>query len=87
MDLFATKVNKQTQVFCSCMFSEGAYHVDTMTISWKGLQAYAMKQVDSIALDGVVGGRSLILSYPGASILSILVIVLVLRNWRIALFK
>lgn len=45
IDLFATAENKKLPVFCSWRPDSQAYHVDAMTMSWVGLQAYAFPPV------------------------------------------
>lgn len=41
LDLFATAKNTKTLVFCSWRFEEKAHHIDALSMSWRGLQAYA----------------------------------------------
>lgn len=41
IDLFATQGNKKCPVFCSWIYHEQAHHVDSLTMSWKSLHAYA----------------------------------------------
>ena len=48
MDLFATRHNKQTQVFCSRTWDEKAFAIDALSISWNRMAAYAFPPISLI---------------------------------------
>ena len=48
MDLFATRHNKQTQVFCSRTWDEKAFAIDALSISWNRMTAYAFPPISLI---------------------------------------
>ena len=45
IELFASKENKQTPVFCSLIPHQDALAIDALSISWKGMFAYVYPQI------------------------------------------
>ena len=50
IDLFATAENRQTLVYCSRFHDDQAYHVDSLSMNWEGIYAYAFPPICLVPL-------------------------------------
>ena len=50
IDLFATAENRQTLIFCSRFQDKQAYHIDSLSMSWEGIFAYAFPPICLVPL-------------------------------------